>query len=144
MYPICPPLPSSFHIQSFSQINPLCPVKTNVCYPNILGCVVFHRYMINLARRYSLKLFLPCPRKNNSSMARDVIVSLIPLSMLEFCLAWTCVGILQAAATPRSSYIQLPYCVQKVLSPLSHPGSTISATPAAMIPGDVYVSSIKG
>lgn len=106
---------------SFFPFQPPASFNIKICYPNILGCVISHRCMINLASSYSLKLFLPLPRNNNSSMARDVIVSLILLSMLEFCLAWTCVGILYAAATPRSSYIQLPYCVQKILFPCSHP-----------------------
>lgn len=72
-------------------------IKTNLCCPNTIGCVVIHWRKLLLSLRLT-----------HANTARCGILCSAPLSVLVSGLVWACTGLLYAVTTTVRSYVQLP------------------------------------
>lgn len=89
-----------------------------MCCPNILECLGFHWSMVDLPTT----LRWNCPSPSSWPLAMDLfakgkVVCSVPLSKLAFGLACACLGFENAVPTAVSSFVQLPCCIQKTMSP---------------------------
>lgn len=69
-------------------------IKTNLCCPNIPGCVTFHWNMVDLAGATLLEdIISPIPATISCSSAGSENSCLTLILVLGFGLAWTCTGL---------------------------------------------------
>lgn len=78
-------------------------IKTALCYPNNLGCAVFHWSTYYTLRENCPSLFQKLMTINTSMLAVGFCA---PLSSLSW--DWVCTGSVYDVTIPRSSYVQLP------------------------------------
>lgn len=109
--------PRCLHLSTHPTNKKIKAINTKFCWPNTLGCVVFHWPR-------STFLFLEKNYLYFSSLQLPILQSLgfgpfclTLLYLLGFVLAWTCTGLVHAVRTAISSFVQLPWCVQKTLFP---------------------------
>lgn len=102
------PISSSIHFPPH-----LCfAIKISVCCSDIFGHVAFHWGVADLSEPISIREngpFISCWLAIvNISSAHCRTPCLIPLSVLQLGLSWTCTGLVRAAAPTVCSYGQLP------------------------------------
>lgn len=122
-YPL-PSLPIQLCVFSFS-------FKTNVCYPNVLGCVVYHWSVVDILGASLLERMPPshCERLTiaNSSMTRVGLCARLPTPSWDLFY----IGLHRfvcAVPTTVNFYVQLPRCVQKTMFSCSHLQSQVLNT----------------
>lgn len=110
-YPQLFPDPVSFLCSPNSVPSFICPSKPYLWHLYTLGCVIFHRILVDLPGATLLKKpAFPSP-SNDSSIG---VLCFTLLSLQGLCMAYACIGLARTITTV-SSHVQLPSFVLKRL-----------------------------